>query len=416
MRYGIDDKPPLKDFLLYALQWWVVTLPCVVIMGAVTAMLHAPDTAFHILYMQKLFAVMGAATIIQVLVGHRLPLIIGPASTLLVGIIASVSSGMDALYSSIFLGGAILSAAGFAGLFAKLRFFFTPRIVAVVLVLIAFTLSPTILKLVAPGDAGAFPLCFAVALVVSLAYCNYKLTGAAKSLTVLFGMVGGTLVYWLGKGFPSLHAIPVTESFFPLHIELAFHPGTLLAFVFCFLALAVNELGSIEAVGHMLQADGMNGRVRRGIGVTGIANMASGWLGVIGPVDFSMSSGIIAATGCASRFTLIPAGAGLIACAFFPDFILVLSAIPAPVMGALLLYLMASQLASGLAMLVTGKSVSDFTSSITVALPLMIGLIVAFAPGAVFNAFPDLLRPIVGNGFVMGTLAVILLEHGIFRK
>lgn len=46
----------------------------------------------------------------------------------------------------------------------------------------------------------------------------------------------------------------------------------------------------------------------------------------------------------------------------------------------------------------------------------MIGLLIAFAPQAAFEGFPDLLRPIVGNGFVMGTITVILLEHVVFRK
>ncbi|MEI3154911.1 MAG: hypothetical protein V8S95_07290 [Odoribacter sp.] len=51
-------------------------------------------------------------------------------------------------------------------------------------------------------------------------------------------------------------------------------------------------------------------------------------MGIVGPVDYSMSPGIIAATGGASRYTLVPAGIGLFVCAFFPGFIQVLGAIP----------------------------------------------------------------------------------------
>lgn len=418
MRYGIDDKPPLMPFLLYGLQWWVVTLPSVVIMGAVTARLHSADAAFHVWYMQKLFAVMGVATVIQVLAGHRLPLVIGPASTLLVGLLASLASGVDELYTAIFCGGLALTIAGFAGCFTKLRFFFTPRIVAVVLILIAFTLSPTILRLITNGGdgGGAFPLSFAVLMVFALVWINDALKGAFKSLTVLVGMLGGSLAYGLFRGFPAPGFLASGGEALPWGITFAFHPGTLLAFAFCFLALTINELGSIEAVGHMLKAGDMDGRIRRGVGMTGLANMASGWLGVIGPVDFSMSAGIIGATGCASRFTLVPAGLGLAACGLFPQFVVILAAIPGPVMGAMLLYLMASQLSSGLAMLVAEKGVADFTSGVIVGLPLMIGLVVAFAPDAVFSAFPEMLRPVVGNGFVMGTLTVILLEHVMFRR
>ena len=267
MKYGINDIPPPGAFFLYGLQWWVVSLPCVVIMGVVTARLHSGDLAAQVWYMQKLFAVMGAATTVQVLAGHRLPLVIGPASTLLVGLIASVAAGVDALYTAVFLGGIVLAVAGFAGLLGRLRFFFTPRIVAVVLVLIAFTLSPTILRLLMDGGGkagnGVFSLCFALVRVFSLVIINNTLPGIFKSLTVLIGMLGGALAYCLFQGFPELAAASATPSAsLGWFISLEIHPGTLLAFVFCFLALTINELGSIEAVGQMLQADTMERRVR----------------------------------------------------------------------------------------------------------------------------------------------------------
>ncbi|CAK7071323.1 MAG: hypothetical protein DELT_01902 [Desulfovibrio sp.] len=420
MKYNLNDKPTPGPFLLYGLQWWVVTLPCVIILGVVVSRLHYTDIAMQTWYTRKLFGVMGVATIVQVLFGHRLPLVIGPASTLLVGLIASQAAGINALYTAVFLGGAVLALAGFTGLLERLRFFFTPRIVAVVLVLIAFTLSPTILGLIfsGPPETKGFSFCFALGAALALVVVNDRLPGAAKSLTVLIGLAGGTAIHFVAVGFPTLpnvSAMPEATDF-PWLIRPAFDPGVLLSFVFCFLALTINELGSIESLGRMLQAESMDERVRRGAGVTGLANMAAGGLGVIGPVDFSMSAGIIAATGCASRYTLIPAGLGLLACAFLPQVVVLLGAVPGPVMGALLLYLMATQLASGLHMLVAEKGVTDFSTGITVGLPLMVGLIIAFAPADVFSAFPAMFKPIIGNGFVMGTIAVILLEHGIFRQ
>lgn len=416
MRYALNDFPPPAAFFLYGLQWWIAALPSVAILGAVVARLHFADAAAQIWYMQKLLVILGSATVVQVLAGHRLPLVIGPASTLLVGVLASAAAGVDALYSAIFLGGVLLAVAGFSGLLARLRVFFTPRIVAVVLILIAFTLSPTILRLIGEGSGGAFPLCFAFATVFALAFLNEALKGIGKSLTVPIGMVGGTLVFSFFQGVPERFSLPSGPTPFAWTIDFSFHPGTLLAFFFCFLALTVNEFGSIEAVGRMLRADGMENRARRGVGFAGLANAVSGWFGVLGPVDFSLSAGLITATGCASRFVLVPAGAGLALCGLFPGFVTVLGVVPGPVMGALLLYLMAAQLASGLMMLAAGKSVTDFTSGLVVALPLMVGLLISFAPPDVIAAFPEMLRPVIGNGFVMGCLAVIVLEHGIFRN
>lgn len=415
MKYGLDDKPGFVPLLLYGVQWWVATLPSLVIMGVVVARLHSPYLAQHVFYLQKLFVLLGAATIIQVLFGHRLPLVMGPASTLLVGILATLSSGVAAMYTAIFTGGAILAAASFCGLLSRVRGLFTPRIVAVILMLIAFSISPTILHLIADGENAALHFCFALATVFALVLLNARLRGVWKSLTILFGMAGGSLGYFLLFGPPSVppQSLGGSSLFLP---GPEFDAGVTLSFLFCFLALTINELGSIEAVGHMLRAGGMPGRIRRGAGIQGLTNMLAGAMGVIGPVDFSMSAGLIEATGCASRHTLVPAGILLALCGLSSTVVLALCLIPSPVMGALLLYLMAAQLASGLGLLVREKGIAGFDHGIVVALPLMVGLAVAYAPPEVFAGLPDLLRPVVANGFVMGTLAVLALEHGIFRS
>lgn len=418
---ALEARPGPAAFLLYGIQWWVVSVPCLVILGVVVSRLHYGDPGRQIAYMQKLFALTGLAMTAQVLFGHRLPLVIGPASTLLVGIAASLAEGTAAIHTAILIGGALLALAGFSGLLTSLRRFFTPRIIAVVLMLIPFTLAPTIIKLTFANPVGAegpaFPPCFTLAATIALLIANQLLRGMAKAMTVLLGLAGGTLVYFVAAGFPAMpRAEAGTGASAPLFTSLEFHPGTVVAFLFCFFALAINEIGSIESIGHMLKIGDMDRRIRNGTGLTGVANIAAGGLGVIGPVDFSLSAGVIAATGCAARLTLVPAGLGLAACALFPGMVALLLAIPGPVMGALLLYLMATQLAGGLAMLAGEDGAADFTGGVTVGIPVMLGLTVAFAPAGSLDAFPQLIRPVIGNGFVMGTLAVVFLEHAVFAK
>ena len=420
MKYELNDKPGILPMLMYGLQWWIVSLPCVVIMGIIMSQLHYTDLAEQTFYLQKLFGIMGIAMIVQVLWGHRLPLIIGPASVLLIGILSTVSSGIPAVYTGIMVGGLVLTVLAYSGLLGKLQFVFTPRIVTVILILIAFTLTPVILKLVL-GDAvhALFNLFFTLVMVLALVIGNKLLRGIWKSTTVLWGIVGGVLVYYGVFGFPTLVStgagiIPEQATVF--NFPLNFEAGTILAFLFCYIALIVNELGSIQAVGHMLQADQMGQRTTRGVGIVGVTNVLSGLFGVIGPVDYSMSPGVISATGCASRYTLLPAGAGLILCAFFPSVVGMLVTIPGVVMGAILLYLMATQLAAGLQMLVREKAITDFDSGVVVGLPLMVALLLSFAPEGVLNLIPSLFKPIVGNGFVMGVITVLIMEHLIFKK
>lgn len=420
MKYNLNDKPGLFPLLMYGLQWWIVSIPCVVIMGTIVAKLHFTVIEEQIFYLQKLFAVMGIAVTVQVLFGHRLPLIIGPASVMLIGVIASAASGVPAIYTAVFVGGILLALLGFSGLLSRIQAIFTPRIITVILILIAFTLTPVILKLVL-GDAtrALSNLSFAFIFVFALILSNKLLKGIWKSTTVLGGIIFGSLIYYWMHGLP---VVAGTEqgaelSYLSLfNFPFEFNIGTILSFFFCFIALTINELGSIQAVGHMLGADQMEKRTNRGVGFVGLSNMLSGILGVVGPVDYSMSPGVISATGCASRYTLIPAGIGLLLCAFFPSLVSLLVGIPGVVMGSILLYLMASQLAAGLQMLVNEKAIANFNNGLVIGVPLMIALLLSFAPSEVLEQIPALYRPILGNGFVMGVIAVLIMEHIIFRE
>lgn len=417
MKYGLEDKPGPGAFLLYGLQWWAVSLPCVIIMGVLVARLHYANLGDQIFYLQKIFGITGLVMAAQLLLGHRLPLVIGPATILLAGLIAALASGLEVLYTSILCGSLFLTLAAVTGLINTLRAFFTPRIVSVVLILIAFTISPSILQLlVGGGGKAAFHLIFGFGLTLAMIMLNQILKGVWKAMTVLIGLAGGSLAYFALTSFPGLPPITPASgsSLFLSHLQ--FDPGNILAFIFCMLALTINELGSIESIGHLLRADDMPGRVRRGVTVLGLGNLLAAGLAVLGPVSFSMSAGIIAATGCAARRVLLPAAAGLIICAFFPKAVLICSLLPGPVMGAMMFYLMTTQLASGLSMLVAEKGVSDFSSGIVVGFPLMTGLLISFTPAPVFQSLPALIRPIVSNGFVMGVISVILLEHVVFRS
>ena len=172
----------------------------------------------------------------------------------------------------------------------------------------------------------------------------------------------------------------------------------------------------VVAVGRMIGADHMERRTTRGVGITGLANVVSGALGIVGPVDYSMSPGIIAATGCASRFPLIPAGIGLVVCAFFPGFIECLNAIPGVVMGGGFALSDGFAVVGRMQMMIREKAVDGFDGGIVVGFSLMVALLLSFAPDEALNSIPALIRPIVGNGFVMGVITVLILEHLIFRS
>jgi xanthine/uracil permease len=125
---------------------------------------------------------------------------------------------------------------------------------------------------------------------------------------------------------------------------------------------------------------------------------------------------VIASTGCASRFTLIPAGVILLGMSFMPPVIAFMGGIPQAVVGSILLYIMCSQLAAGLIMATDTEGGFNFENGLVIGLPLMLSIIISFLPDSIVSTFPVILRPILGNGFVVGVLAVLIMEHLIFRE
>ena len=63
-----------------------------------------------------------------------------------------------------------------------------------------------------------------------------------------------------------------------------------------------------------------------------------------------------------------------------------------------------------------GKAVDGFDGGLVVGFSLMVALLLSFAPDEALNSIPALIRPIVGNGFVMGVITVLILEHLIVRS
>jgi xanthine/uracil permease len=414
LKYNVDDRLPAGQLAMYAIQWFVLCIA--VVSTSVFVATGTPED--RLFFSQKLFAVMGIAGFVQVVWGHRLPIVVGPAAVLLVGVMASLaaSAEVSAIYSSIAIGGVLITLLTIGGLMRYVQRIFTPRIVVVILMLIATTLAPTIKNLVFPAHAShnehLFGLLFAVVGVVLMVVANRNLKGVAKSLVIPMALVVGSIAYF--AIFDAPQHVSSAASWRGLFVEeFVFDWSLVVAFVICYIALAINDIGSIESLGGMLGIKDMDKRMKRGVRITGIMNIVAGSMGVLGPVNYSMSPGVIASTGCASRYALIPATLLLVACALFPDVIWVLTAIPSPVIGVILLFLMGTQLAASFEMMQSTRSAATFADALTLGLPIMVALLFQLMPKGVA---PDVIQPLVGNGFAMGVIVVMIMEHVINRS
>ena len=397
---------------LYALQWFMISIPVVL-----TSTFAAPEGE-TVFFTQKLFAVMGLTMAVQVLWGHRLPLVAGPAAALLMGVVAAAAQGCGTteIYSAIALGGGVVAAAAASGTLSRLQRIFTPRIIIAILLLVAFTIARPIVGLIfSDAEHHRTAFVFALLCVPVMAVANNLLRGVWKTTVVIWAMILGSLVYYCLTEFPT-HLVSDSAEPRWFNLPMKFDAGVALAFAFCYVALLINEIGSIQSLGEMISADRLPQRNRRGVFITGAMNVVAGVFGVLGPVDYSLSPGVVASTLCASRYTLLPAAAAMILLSLCPDAVAVLLTTPQPVMGTVLLYLMATQTAAGLSMIQTSKAVTSFRDGMILGIPVMLDTIISFAPAEVIDTIPALLRPIAGNGFVMGIIAVLVLEHLLLSR
>ena len=417
LKFGLDDKPRFRDMMLYSVEWFVLAVAVVI----TTIFIAQGTPGEKVLYAQKMFVVMGGATLLQALFGHRMPLVVGPASVLLIGILTALASQGDAtntdvIYTSILLCGALLAVIAAGGLLKYIQRIFTPRIVVVIMMLLSFTLAGTIKNLIFPAhltEQHTFGLIFTVVAIPLMALLSTRLRGIIKSLVIPTSLLVGTVIYYIRFGGFNEALARFSEPSGSLIIpNLEFNWGIITAFVFCFIALLINDVGSIQALGSMVKASDMNRRVNRGVFLTGVLNFVAGGLGVIGPVNYSLSPGVVAGSRCASRYTIMPAAILLIICGLIPQMVAVFAAIPDTIIGVILLYLMGTQLAAAFHVMVAERNVLTFNDGLIIGLPVMIALLFAIIPAEVV---PQILRPIVQNGFVMGVITVILMEH-IFLK
>ena len=410
-RFNINDRPGVGATLLYGLQWLMICIPVVL---TSTFVAPAGEVVF---FTQKLFALCGLTIALQILFGHRLPLVAGPAAVLLMGVIAAASQGHSAstIYPSMVIGGLIVTLVAVTGAMKYIQKIFTPRIVASIVLLIAFTLIKPIIGLIFADKAHAgLALISAVVGVALMAWANKVLRGIWKSMVVIAAMILGAIYYYAITGFPKEFVSDSVSSQLFIN-EVHLDAGVVIAFVFCYIALLINQVGSVQALGEFVSAPDMAPRQKRGLLFTGLMNIAGGAMGVLGPVDYSLSPGVVASTSCASRYTMLPAAVAMIILALFPQAVAVLLTIPKPIMGIVLLFLMTTQVAAGLEIINSTKAVLSFRDGLVLGIPIMLTVVLSFAPAEAMAVIPTVLRPILGNGFVMGIIAVLILEHLILK-
>jgi len=417
--YGLDDIPPWRRCLIYGIQWTLIVLPTLTIFSAISSKYLGLDGVEEVLFFQRLLVLVGAVMILQTIWGHRYPLLDGPASALLLSFIILAPHGISTIQGGMMAGAFLLFLLSAFGLIRYLEPLFTDNVIGVILILVALTLIPYLAPMVI-GEGRSYPhgdpSVFGVSVLVMVAIALFSnwLTGFPKTISLLLGIVVGTLLMWiLGR----MDVTGVREaSWFslprPLFPDLPrFSLSATITFLVAYVAVIINGVGSMYSIGEVVGKGGMVGRINRGIAFTGLGGLMAGVLGVIGTVSFAFSPGVVLVTRVGSRFAVTVCGGLLFSLAFFPKFLAILASFPTSVVGAAMITAMAAQIGVGISVLTRSGRALDGRDYMVIGIPVLMGGVVSILPQAFFEVFPSTVHALLKNGLVVGIVLVLVLEH-----
>ncbi|HWR39763.1 MAG TPA: solute carrier family 23 protein [Patescibacteria group bacterium] len=147
--------------------------------------------------------------------------------------------------------------------------------------------------------------------------------------------------------------------------------------------------------------------VGNGVFAEGIGTSFCGIIGCMGLNSSSSSVGLSIATGVTSRHLAYLLGSVFIVMAFFPKTAALLSIMPPPVMGAVLLVNLGYFIIQGF-QIITSRMLDD-RKIFVVGLSLIFGLSVDSLP-QLYLQFPEILRPFLSSSLTVVSLSAILLN------
>ncbi len=430
--YGVDDVPPRAVTLLLALQHVsVMSVGWIFVVVLVTAIGGTRAESGDVIRMSMIAS--GLATILQARTGgivgsgYLCPFSCGP-SYLAASILAGKAGGLPLIFGLTTVSGV------FEGLFSrvvkKLRPLLPPEVTGLIVAMVGIELialgCTRFLGYTLPG-APLDARVVAVALLTLAAMVVPTVFGRGK--VRLYPIVIGLLVGY-GASFAfgvltpgQLHGIvdgPIVSLPRRSPGGMAFDLALLGPFLIASLSSALKTVGDLTLCQKVNDAEWKRTEMKSvsgGLLAGSIGSTVAGLLGGVGQSTFSSNIGLSIATGATSRAVALPAGLLLIALAFLPELAAVFAAMPAPVVGAMLVYVACFMILGGF-QVVTSRML-DARRTFVVGIAFIFGLSVKIVPDA-YAQVPLVLRPFFASALSLATVLVVLLNLlfriGVGRK
>ena len=293
----------------------------------------------------------------------------------------------------------------------KLRRFFPPEVTGTMIFILGINLVPTALKNFLGTSGDPMHLLVALLTLLFMLSCTLFLK-PLKPYTALLGILFGFILAAV-TGVFDLHSLDAVRQqsivALPIYKELSysFDLRALIPFTVVTMAGIVDNIGDYSAC---QSADDPNFKkpdwrsIESGIRGNALGTTLSGLLGGSIQSTATTNIGIAGASGITSRVVAYLAGGMLMAASFFPALTSLLSLIPTPVLGAVLLYSGCYIMAGGFSAL--SESVMDDRRIFTVFLSVFFA-ISTLIPN-LYAFLPESVSTILVSPMVMGVCVLLV--------
>ncbi|MHB8068540.1 MAG: uracil-xanthine permease family protein [Desulfobaccales bacterium] len=422
--YGVDDRPPLPALFLLGLQHiFLMSSSLVLPVVLVKEIGGTFDQVSAVVALTMLAC--GLGTILQagrwgVLgSGYLCPNLCGP-NFFTACMEAAWLGGLPLMRGMTIVAG--LVEAVFASVVHRLQFLFPPEITGLVVLMVAVGLVPLeASKCFGINYAGEpirwMNLLVAALTVLIMAVINIRSRGRLRLYSVLIGMACGYLMSAAAGLLTAAHfgqvlaapwvALPFFEEMFSLDFRWSLLPGFAI----------VSITGALKSFGNLIMAEKVNDaewhepdmrRIGGGLLADSVCVAASGLLGGVASDTSASNVGLSSASGATSRWIGFMAGGLFIALAFSPKISSLLSIMPTPVMGAILVFVTCFMIKAGIQ--ISMGSGFDERKTFVIGIPLIFGLSLEILP-SLYAGAPSWLRPFFSSSLTLSTVLAVLFNQ-----
>ncbi len=401
--YGVDEQPPhWISFVLAVQHLCIISISFIF---PVIVVRHIGGTVAQALRLGPVGS------------GYLCPQVSGP-SYLAATLLAARTGGLSLVCGMTQVVG--LGEALFSRVLRRLRILFPAEVVGLIVTMVGMTLIPMAGKYTlglgeAPPHQRTEAMIVAVSTLAVMVGLNVWGKGRFKLFCILFGMAVGYVLSWALGILDGTHAAEVLEA--PLfHVPLLEHPGfsfdpTLLApFLVAMLCSSLKSVGDLTTCQKTNDADWKRpdmGNISGGILADSVGGMSAGLLGGFGQSTSSTNVGLSIATGVTSRSVAWNTGGLLVVLSFLPKLSKVFAIMPAPVMGATLVFSLCFMMLAGLQIILS--RMLDARKTFVVGLSLTLGLLVDLLPEA-FADLPGFLLPVFESSLSAAAVSALILN------